>query len=340
MDREQTQLKGVNLGGWLVLERWITPSLFEGLAAKDEYSFCLELGDEKKDRLERHHREFITEDDFKWIADHGLNAVRIPIGHWIFGDQQPYVGSIKILDESINLARKYNLQVLIDLHAAPGSQNGWAHSGRTGEIGWHKNELNIRKTLESLEKLAKRYADQSNVFGIELINEPHWNVPLTTLKGYYERGYKVIRQHMGSKKAVVISDAFRSAEWENVMMEPEFSNVILDTHLYQRFSAEDVALDINGHLQKTNTVWKPQIEAISAKRPLLVGEWGLRLDPATFKQMSGVERRSAVKAYAEAQLSAFEKARGWFFWTYKTEERWEWRYRYCVEKGLLPTKHQ
>ena len=25
------KLRGVNLGGWLVLEKWITPSLFEGL---------------------------------------------------------------------------------------------------------------------------------------------------------------------------------------------------------------------------------------------------------------------------------------------------------------------
>ena len=27
------KLRGVNLGGWLVLEKWITPSLFEGLEA-------------------------------------------------------------------------------------------------------------------------------------------------------------------------------------------------------------------------------------------------------------------------------------------------------------------
>ena len=28
-----SNLRGVNLGGWLVLEKWITPSLFEGLQA-------------------------------------------------------------------------------------------------------------------------------------------------------------------------------------------------------------------------------------------------------------------------------------------------------------------
>ena len=30
------KLRGVNLGGWLVLEKWMTPSVFEGLQATDE----------------------------------------------------------------------------------------------------------------------------------------------------------------------------------------------------------------------------------------------------------------------------------------------------------------
>ncbi len=45
------QIRGVNLGGWLVLEPWITPSLFYQFLGKDEnttamdiYSFCSVLG--------------------------------------------------------------------------------------------------------------------------------------------------------------------------------------------------------------------------------------------------------------------------------------------------------
>ena len=29
------KVRGVNLGGWLVLEKWMTPSIFEGLNAVD-----------------------------------------------------------------------------------------------------------------------------------------------------------------------------------------------------------------------------------------------------------------------------------------------------------------
>lgn len=45
--KEAFAVQGVNLGGWLVLEPWITPSLFysslnriEGNVAFDSYTFC------------------------------------------------------------------------------------------------------------------------------------------------------------------------------------------------------------------------------------------------------------------------------------------------------------
>lgn len=30
-------IKGVNLGNWLVLEKWMNPSIFAGTSAADEY---------------------------------------------------------------------------------------------------------------------------------------------------------------------------------------------------------------------------------------------------------------------------------------------------------------
>ena len=84
------KLRGVNLGGWLVLEKWMTPSLFEGLQAVDETSYCIELGELAGQTLKAHWQDFITIKDFVWLASIGVNAVRIPIGHWIFGDDYPY----------------------------------------------------------------------------------------------------------------------------------------------------------------------------------------------------------------------------------------------------------
>lgn len=84
------KLRGVNLGGWLVIEKWMTPSLLEGLKATDETSFCIDLATNAERVLKNHWDTFITSEDFAWLAKTGINAVRIPIGHWIFGPDYPY----------------------------------------------------------------------------------------------------------------------------------------------------------------------------------------------------------------------------------------------------------
>jgi glucan 1,3-beta-glucosidase len=62
------KLRGVNLGGWLVLEKWMTPSIFEGLKATDETSYCVELGKKAEQSIKNHWNTFITAEDFAWLA--------------------------------------------------------------------------------------------------------------------------------------------------------------------------------------------------------------------------------------------------------------------------------
>ena len=71
-------------------KKGMTPSLFEGLQARDETSYCVELGASEEQSLKNHWNTFITAEDFAWLAKTGINAVRIPIGHWIFGPGYPY----------------------------------------------------------------------------------------------------------------------------------------------------------------------------------------------------------------------------------------------------------
>lgn len=63
------KLRGVNLGGWLVLEKWMTPSVFEGLQATDETTWCAELGAAATQRLQQHWNTFITREDFVWLHE-------------------------------------------------------------------------------------------------------------------------------------------------------------------------------------------------------------------------------------------------------------------------------
>ena len=112
----------MNLGGWLVLEPWITPSIFDevGDAAVDEWSLCSILGtDPCRARLTEHWSTFVTQEDFTQIAAAGMNHVRIPVGYWALQhlDGDPYVdGQLGYLDKAITWARAAGLKVLVDLH--------------------------------------------------------------------------------------------------------------------------------------------------------------------------------------------------------------------------------
>lgn len=325
---------GVNLGGWLVLERWITPGLFEGLDAQDELSLCEELGENKDETLAAHRKTFITYDDFKWIREHGFNTVRIPVPHWVFGDAEPYVGCREYLDFAFSAALEHDLMVIIDLHTAPGSQNGHDHSGAKGRADWHTNPDNIQQTLAVIERLSHTYAHSPSLIGIELLNEPSDKIPYEILVDFYKKGYEIVRKHSSPAVAVIVSDAYRPMDWADAF-DDTYKDLLLDIHLYQVFSREDNKMSMHRHIQKALHEWKELIDKIQVHLPVLVGEWSLGLDKHAFRGHDPLERDLALKAYAAAQLDSFKQSAGWCFWTYKTENMDGWSAREAIRHGWL-----
>ncbi len=57
-------IKGVNLGNWLVLEKWMSPALFAGTTAEDEYYLPRQLSKEVYEaKIQMHRAEYISERD-------------------------------------------------------------------------------------------------------------------------------------------------------------------------------------------------------------------------------------------------------------------------------------
>ena len=73
-------------------------------------------------------RMFIYRYRARQYANFALYRLRIPVGYWAFGnfaEGTPYVkGAEAHLDNAIGWARKNGMKVWVDLHGAPGSQNG------------------------------------------------------------------------------------------------------------------------------------------------------------------------------------------------------------------------
>ncbi|MDE6030669.1 MAG: cellulase family glycosylhydrolase, partial [Oscillospiraceae bacterium] len=86
--------KGVNLGGWL--------------------SQC--------DYTKEHMDSFITEEEFKSIAELGADHVRIPFDYNILEDNEGVFNEsgFRYIDYALVLCEKYNLNAVLDLHKAAG----------------------------------------------------------------------------------------------------------------------------------------------------------------------------------------------------------------------------
>lgn len=324
------KLRGVNLGGWLVLEKWMTPTVFENTTANDEFSFCLNINPKSTKKLKNFRKKFITKKDLDWIKSKNINALRVPVGYWHFGDFPPFLETASYLDWLMEESKKRDLQIVIDLHAAPGSQNGSDHSGISGNIEWHQFPGHITETLAILERISSRYGGYENLFGIELLNEPDGRIPKEVLQNFYKKGYEIVGKNSNKKVAVIFHDAFNPFGWESFITENQFSNCYLDLHLYQCFSEEDKRLDSNGHLKKAAVDWKNMIEKIQNYVPVLIGEWSRGLDPTSLTGLNEKQLYDSKKAYLKTQLEVFENAAGWFFWNYKIENeamKNDWSYK-------------
>lgn len=339
MKRNKNKLVGVNLGGWLVLEKWITPSLFEGTEGEDEFNL---LKSGKKVKVEEHYQNFIKEEDFKFLADTGINALRIPLGYWLFGNQKPYLKTVNYLDFAFEMANKYGFKVLVDLHGAPGSQNGYDHSGKVGEIGWDKHEKNVLETLDIIKKISKRYCKNKSLFGIELLNEPHETINFEVLKNYYDDGYQIIRDVCGDDVAVVISDSFRPYEIIQYLKNRNFKNTVIDSHFYQCFTEEFIKMNSREFFKKSKKDWVNLIKSIQKIAPIISGEWSLDLntiDLDTSLLISDLDNysKNIYRKYLTIQKEIFDKALGHFFWNYKTEgdKNWTWDFKNLVKNELF-----
>ena len=103
-------IRGVNVAGLFVLERWILPDFVEwgdSTGITDHYSFSARCGDLGLcERLKDHLLSFYTQVDFDAMKNDGLNTVRIPIGFWYFSElSRISAGSYLVPDESILDAR-------------------------------------------------------------------------------------------------------------------------------------------------------------------------------------------------------------------------------------------
>ena len=152
---EPILLRGFGLGGWLVPEGYMLHNQgwidgFESPTQIEEHVESL-IGPELAAEFWALYRDnYVAQVDIDQIAEWGFNHIRIPFHYKQFyneSDSDTPIG-YEIIDELITWCEPYNMYIILDMHCAPGGQNGGPISDSDGTARLWLEEENKELTIQ------------------------------------------------------------------------------------------------------------------------------------------------------------------------------------------------
>ena len=276
------QLTGINAGQILLQEGWMSPFALEPSKNPDgsyitdadgnlqypeftEEEFRAGLqsnpnlaGYGPEELMQYYYSCFFTEEDFRIIReDLGCNTVRLPFYYLNILNAdlslKEEAEAFAYLDWFISNAAAQDLYVILDLHGAPGSQNGYEHSGaadRTAKL-WESQEYRAA-TIRLWEAIARHYTLTRPDLGAQiatydLMNEPTYKSRGVTTKkcwDFFDELYDAIRA-LGDNHVITMEGCWDFGSlpdpadygWENIQYEYHWYNWWSDKLPYTLFHA-------------------------------------------------------------------------------------------------------
>ncbi|EIW66615.1 hypothetical protein TREMEDRAFT_45727 [Tremella mesenterica DSM 1558] len=344
--------RGVNLGSWFVLERWITEGPFNDASNAGKSDFDIASGDNAREVLEAHWDGFMSDEDWEWIVERGFNSVRLPIAYYHLSKPCPgamrdtefepfarvFEGAWERILRAVEDAKRHGLGVLIDLHAAPGAQNPDSHSGTSHGRVKLFSRSNLRAYSLAIQFLASHFASDPWIVGLELLNEPRNDDRLQHL---YETTLSSIRAIVGPEFPIYISDAW-DTPWYASWVGRRTDFVVLDHHLYRCVSPQDTSRSMDELTHDLRHGFSGYFGGVcdTAKGSVVIGEFSATVAPTSLPNVPDGEKDRLRREYVKAQLDLYERCTaGWFFWTYKKGAGWDagWSSKDAARAEILPS---
>ena len=282
---EKVQLKGVNLGAWMIWEGWLCPYEDD----LDHYTVLEVLTErfgekEAYELINTYMDNWITEYDLDEIKKMGFNCVRVPF--WFRNFYYDDDGR-KILDENgewdfsrldwvVSECSKRGIYVVLDMHGAVGYQSDAPHNGKKGSVGLYADTEQGERYRELTDELwtaiATRFKDEPAVAMYDLLNEPMCDVDATEIERrinnemIYTRLYDTVRavdeNHIITMEAIWTAIALPMAwtkGWNNVVYQVHFynnSNFIFNLFAwFTKFIYADVPMMMGEFYPHQQTTW-------------------------------------------------------------------------------------
>ena len=303
-------LRGVNLGGWLVEEMWMTPWQDQAPAGsslpkiEDHVSLwnvvAKRFGQDKMVQVRDAWRDnWIMDADFSRIKEAGFNHVRIPFLDSLIAEPN----GLARLHKAVDTAAKHGLYTVLDMHGAPGGQNDADHSGQVKRNRLWIDVENISKMEQLWAQLGREFGKDPNVAMFDLMNEPMGAPNPAMLAVVYDRVVKAVRK-TAPEKLLLIEDGYKGLDTTIHPNIAGWTNVVYSLHFYN-FDAKEPA----DHLKALQSHDKKEKELQGYRQtPMYIGEFNL-------------EPHGTLGAMHDVTAELEANGWSWAMWTYKTDAK-------------------
>jgi len=302
----ETILRSIGIGGWLMMEGYM-------LGGKNiaEHVFKNKIrslyGKKKLERFTHEYQEhFFNEADVARIKKLGFNCARLPFNYRVLAEKNGF----KLMDQVIRWFKKYGVYLILDLHAAPGSQNADWHSDSDGTAKLWLNGKFIRQTVALWDKISKRYKNESIIAGYDILNEPVTD-KVGKINELYSKIISAIRRN-GDRHIFFIEPNNWAADFKGIQ-KPADDNFAWSIHFYRPVNFTfnwDPMLKCPGNKELKELLTPFRLIQNKDNVPIFVGEFGVA---------SRCPECNAELKWVKHVLSIFKGfGWSWSYWTYKS----------------------
>lgn len=239
-------LRGMGLGGWLLPEGYMWKFYTKCDRPRRMEALIKELcGEYYADSFwKRYFDSYITEQDIAWIAEQGLNSVRLAMNArhlFEIGEQDAVkfnMAGLRYVDDCLGWCKKHGIYLFLDMHGAPGGQTGQNIDDSKADIPeLFTDERNQDLLVEMWRLLAVRYANEPAIGGYDLLNEPitKWNGQYyPQLLPLYRRLIRTIRD-VDPNHVIILEGVHWATDFsifDDYTPEETADNIVLEFHKY------------------------------------------------------------------------------------------------------------
>jgi aryl-phospho-beta-D-glucosidase BglC (GH1 family) len=304
------RLRGLNLGGWFVMEPWMCPADSGGLP--DTYSIITELDSRfgvatEQSLIRTYQTNWITTTDLNNITNGGFNCVRVPVwwGNFYSITNTTSTGwrtdAFSELDWVVTNCAARGIYVVIDMHGVVGGESTSDDTGEENQNTYWTNPTEQSETAYMWAQIASHYNGNSAVAGYDLVNEPDGTPSTSAVWTAYNGLYNTIRA-VDPTHIIIMEGTFINWNW-SMLPSPStygWTNIVYSMHEYQYNSttngveagSDNQVIDFDNHLS-----WNV---------PDYIGEWNDMGDGAACYEYS-------IGDYNNAGMS-------WTMWAYKATD--------------------